>query len=509
MEIASLDVILSGIGLLMRPEHLVWLPLGMLAGLMVGAIPGFNDTNFLAMILPFTIYLGPINAVVFMMACFCASQAAGSIPAILLNIPGTPSNAPTCLEGFKMTRAGKGGYALGVSVGASTFGGLLSAIIAFIITPMVGIYALKFGPAELFMMALFGMTAVGSLTGKSLSKGIFSSLLGLFIACVGTEFQEGYTRASFGFFELYEGFPLIPVLLGVFGFSELFSLVGEKSLVAEGISSKTGFDSIFQGVKAAFKQKANMARSGLIGTLVGLIPGTGAAIATWVSYGQARQWSKQPEKFGTGHTEGLIAADACNNGVPGGALIPTLTLGIPGSGTTLVIMAALMINGIIPGPSFFGEYAVEAYAILFSLVLANLFLFPIGIFVSRLASNVTAIPNKFLVPIIALFCLVGGFAWRQMVFDMYLVVIFGVFGALLNRYGYSVPAFLLALLLGPLAERNFYWAIEIGGVDSFMRPIALVILIATISVLILPLVLNKLVRSGKRTTSDTQGESSS
>lgn len=497
MDVASFDVFLSGLQLLMQPENLMWIPIGMLIGLIVGGVPGFNDTNFLAMVLPFTAYLGPMNAVVFMMSCFCASQAAGSIPAILLNIPGTPSNAPTCIEGFKMTREGRGGFALGMSVGASTVGGIISAVLALIITPVVGVYALQFGPAELFMMAIFGMTAVGSLTGKSVSKGLFSSALGLFVACVGTEFQDGYTRASFGFFELYEGFPLIPVLLGVFGFSELFSLVKEKAIVAEGAQKIDGFSPIISGVKAAFKQKVNMVRSALIGILIGLIPGTGAAIATWVSYGQAKQWSKKPEKFGTGHDEGLIAADACNNGVPGGALIPTVTLGIPGSGTTLVIMAALMINGITPGPSFFGEHAVSAYAILFSLVVANILLLPIGILVSRLASNVTAVPNKFLVPVIALFCLIGGFAWRQLPFDMYLVVIFGVVGALLTRFGYSVPAFLLALLLGPLAERNFYWAIEIGGIDSFMRPIALVIFIATICVLVLPKFLNGLAKKGK------------
>jgi len=497
MEIANVDVIAAGLRLLLQPGHLMWLPIGMLVGLIIGAIPGFNDTNFLAMALPFTVYMGPINAVVFMMACFCASQAAGSLPAILLNIPGTPSNAATCLEGFKMTRKGRAGFALGVSVAASTVGGVLSALLALVLTPVVGIYALDFGPAELFMMAVFGMTAVGSLTGKSLLKGLFSSSLGLFVACVGTEFQEGYTRASFGFYELYEGFPLIPVLLGVFGFSELFSLAGEQSLLAEGVERVTGFGPIMEGIRAAFRQKINMLRSGLIGILVGLIPGTGAAIATWISYGQAKQWSRHPEKFGTGYIEGLVASDACNNGVPGGALIPTVTLGIPGSGTTLVVMAALMINGITPGPSFFAEHAVEAYSILLSLVMANVLLLPIGILISRLASNVTAVPNKFLVPIIALFCLVGAFAWRQMMFDMYLVIIFGVFGALLVRHGYSVPAFLLGLLLGPLAESNFYWAVEIGGLESFMRPIALVIFCATIGVLLLPLVINKLMRSGK------------
>lgn len=493
----GIDVIASGIGLLMDPHHLMWLGLGMLAGLVVGGIPGFNDTNFLAMMLPFSVYLGPMDAVVFMMACFCSSQAAGSLPAILLNIPGTPSNAPTCLEGFRMTRQGRAGQALGISIMSSTVGGLLSAVFALVLTPIVGVYALSFGPAEMFMMAVFGMTAVGSLTGKSVTKGLFSSALGLFAACVGAEFQLGYTRAAFGFYELFEGFPLIPVLLGVFGFAELFSLVHQDSLVEDGRQRFTGYKPILEGMRESLKYWGNMLRSGFIGVIVGLIPGTGAAIATWVSYGQAKQWSKTPEKFGEGHIEGLVAADACNNGVPGGAIIPTVTLGIPGSGTTLVIMAALMINGVTPGPSFFGEYAVEAYAILFSLVVANLLLLPIGLGVSRIAAQVTSVPNRYLVPIIALFCLVGGFAWRQMIFDMYLVVIFGVIGAILTRYGYSVPAFLLALLLGPLAERNLSWALQIDGVASFRRPIALVILIATAGVLLLPVILKKMVRRGR------------
>ncbi len=497
MESVGIDIILSGLDLLLQPSHLMWLALGMLSGLIVGAIPGFNDTNFLAMMLPFSVYLGPLDAVVFMMACFCSSQAAGSFPAILLNIPGTPSNATTCLEGFRLTRKGMAGQALGVSIIASTVGGILSALFAVVLTPIVGIYALNFGPAELFMMAIFGMTAVGSLTGKSTLKGLFSSAFGLFVACVGMEFQQGYTRASFGFYELYEGFPLIPVLLGVFGFSELFSLSKEESLVESGREQFTGYAPIFEGIRAGLKYWGNMLRSGFIGIVIGLIPGTGAAIATWVSYGQAKQWSKTPEKFGTGHYEGLVASDACNNGVPGGALIPTVTLGIPGSGTTLVVMAALMINGITPGPSFFSEHAAEAYAILFSLVIANIMLLPLGLGVARLAAQVTVVPNRFLVPIIALFCIAGGFAWRQMIFDMYLVVVFGVFGALLSRYGYSVPAFLLALLLGPLAEKNFAWSMQIGGLASFMRPIALVILIATVAVLLMPVLLKKMERKGR------------
>ena len=500
MESAGIDVVVSGLSLLLQPNHLMWLALGMLVGLVVGAVPGFNDTNFLAMMLPFSVYLGPTSAVIFMMACFCSSQAAGSFPAILLNIPGTPSNAPTCIEGFKLTRKGMAGQALGVSIISSTVGGLLSAAFALVLAPIVGIYALSFGPAELFMAAVFGMTAVGSLTGKSMIKGLFSSALGLFVACVGMEFQEGYTRASFGFYELYEGFPLIPVLLGVFGFAELFSMAKENSLIKEKDRIFSGYVPIFEGIRIGLKYWGNMIRSGLIGIIVGLIPGTGAAIATWVSYGQAKQWSKEPAKFGTGHYEGLVATDACNNGVPGGALIPTITLGIPGSGTTLIVMAALMINGVTPGPSFFSEHAVMAYAILFSLVVANLFLLPIAFGVAGIATQITAVPNRYLVPIIALFCMAGGFACRQMVFDMCLVVIFGILGALLSRNGYSVPAFLLAILLGPLAERNFAWSIQIGGLESFTRPIALVILIATVGVLVLPTLLDKMVKKGKGLT---------
>ncbi len=498
MEIPNASVIYSGLMLLLDPHTLGWLVLGLSAGFIVGAIPGFNDTNFLAMILPFTIYLGAMQAVIFMMACFCGSQAAGSIPAILLNIPGTPSNAPTCLEGFPLTRKGFAGQALGCSFISSAIGGFITGCITLVLCPIVGIYALQFGPAELFMAAVFGMTAVGSLTGKSVLKGLFSSVLGLFVACVGTEAEYAYSRGVFGFFELYEGFPLIPVLLGLFGYSELFSLVQEDFLIEKGRKVSTGFGNLIEGMKQGLSYWGCMIRSSLIGFIVGIIPGTGGAIATWVSYGQAKQWSKQPQKFGTGHYEGLVSTDACNNGVPGGAIIPTLILGIPGSGTTLIVMAALMINGVRPGPTMFVDFAKEGYAILFSLPLANIVMLIVSLIVGTLFVRVTMVPTKFLVPIIGLFCLAGGFAWRTMTFDMSLVVIFGVFGALLSRYGYSVPAFLLSMLLGPLAETNFHWAVTIGGIHSFLRPIPIVTLLLTVGVLVLPLFSRKAVREAKK-----------
>ncbi|WP_022849629.1 tripartite tricarboxylate transporter permease [Limisalsivibrio acetivorans] len=487
---------LEGIKTVLEPRIIQFLVAGLLFGFIIGAIPGFNDTNVLALVLPFTVYLGPMQAVMFMMAVFCGSQAGGSVPAILMNIPGTPSNAPTCIEGFAMTKKGMAGEALGASLAASTIGGLISAVVCFVIAPIIGVYALSFGPAEMFMVAVFGLTAVGSLTGKSVSKGLLSSAFGLLLATVGTEIQVGYTRSSFGLFELYEGFPLIPVLLGLFGFSELITMVNEKSIIQEGKTSFKGYSSLFEGMKKAVSMKLNLIRSSVIGIIIGLIPGTGAAIATWISYGQSKQWSKTPEKFGTGDYEGLAASDACNNGVTGGALIPTLTLGIPGSGTTLIIMAALMINGIQPGPSLFVEFKTEAYAIFASIVLVNIVMFFAGLVIFRFLPHLSSIPTVILVPIISLFCLVGGFAYRELLFDMTLVVIFGLFGALLKKYGYSIPAMLLALILGPLAEKNLFWVLQLGGLKLFMRPISFVILIMTLLTLFLPIYLSKMKKTG-------------
>ncbi|MBW2148618.1 MAG: tripartite tricarboxylate transporter permease [Deltaproteobacteria bacterium] len=495
--IPNADMLNGALSLLFQPKVLIWLVVGLISGFIVGAIPGFNDTNFLAMVLPFTVYLGPMQAVIFMMAVFCGSQTAGSIPAILVNIPGTPSNAPTTLEGFALTRQGRAGEALGCSLFSSTMGGLSGSIICLLLAPIIGIYALKFGPAEICAMAIFGMSAVGSLTGRSISKGLVSSLLGLLLATIGTEMELGRMRSTFGFYELAEGFPLIPVLLGAFGFSEVLSLVQEEYIISDrAVFRFRGYASLFQGMRESLRYKLSMLRSAIIGVLVGLVPGVGAAVATWISYGQARAWSKTPEKFGTGHYEGLVATDTCNNGVTGGALIPTMTLGIPGSGTTVVVMAALMINGIQPGPSLFMNFQQEAYAIFFSLFLSNVLMFLVGLVVMRFLPLVTYVPTRILAPIMALFCLVGGLAWRGFVFDMILVFFFGLLGLVMKRNGYSTPALVLAVILGPIAEKNLIWSLKIGGPAIFLRPISLGILLATVGAIFVPVFIRKIARSG-------------
>ena len=479
-----------------QPQIMAWLVAGLLLGFFIGAVPGFNDTNILAMMLPFSVYMGPLKAVIFMMAVFGGSQAAGPIPAILMNMPGTPSAAATCLDGYAMTRKGLAKKALGASLLASTFGGVFGALVCIFLGPLVGQYALSFGPAEMFMLSIFGLSAVATLAGKNPLKGLLSAVFGLLVATIGMETVMGYTRSSFGFMELYDGVPLIPVLLGLFGFAELFDMVNEENIVenaGKGASSCTLWD----GIRESMKYKLLMFRSAVVGVIIGIIPGTGAAIASWISYGQAKQTSKHPEEFGKGSPEALIAVSACNNAVTGGALIPTITLGIPGSGTTLVIMTALMINNIQPGPSMFNEFAGDAYTIFFSLLVGNVIMFFLGLAAFSMFSKTASIPTNILVPIIALFSLTGSFAFREMSFDFSLTLLFGLVGWLMKRYGYSPPAFLLSLILGKLAETNFIWAMKLEGMKLFIRPIVLVLLVLTFATLLAPFLLRMLKDRGK------------
>jgi putative tricarboxylic transport membrane protein len=251
-------------------------------------------------------------------------------------------------------------------------------------------------------------------------------------------------------------------------------------------------------MKEALRFKMTMLWSAVIGIIIGIVPGVGAGVATWISYGQAKAWSKNPEKFGTGHFEGLVATDTCNNGVTGGALIPTLTLGVPGSGTTVVVMAALMINGIQPGPSLFMNFEREAYAIFLSLFLSNGLMFLVGLAVMRVLPLVAFVPTRLLAPIMALFCLVGGLAWRGFVFDMGLVFLFGLLGLVMKQNGFSTPALILALILGPIAEKNLVWSLKIGGWGIFLRPISLSLLLLTAATLFLPVFIRSLVKAGKK-----------
>jgi putative tricarboxylic transport membrane protein len=464
----DLSALALGFQGLFQPYILGLLLLGFLLGFVVGAIPGFNDANLMAIMLPFTLFLDVTGALVAMAALYASAQAAGSIPAILLNIPGTPGNSASSLEGYAMARQGRAGFALGVSFAASTVGGILGALASLAVAPIIGTFALGFGPAEMFLIGVFGLSVVSSLTGDSISKGMLITVFGFLIGLIGADSVTAFPRGTFGVYALYDGLPMIPVLLGLFGLSELLFLVNQKA-VANTDDQDPGFKEVISGMWAALSYKFVLILSSVIGTIVGIIPGAGATIGSFVAYGQARQFSREKEKFGTGHAEGLVATDTANNAVAAGAVVPLLTLGLPGSGSTTIMLAAMFLQGVVPGPQLFINFQAEAYTILLSLVLTGFLILVLGVPLARYFRKITFVPTGYLVPAVGVMLFVGAFAWRFNPLDIVIMIVFGVFGAILKIYRYPIPAFLLAIILAPIVETNFLRAVNIGGYSIFFQ----------------------------------------
>lgn len=496
------DAMLAGLGLLTEGRMLAFLLAGFLLGFVVGAIPGFNDANVMAILLPFTLLLTPEGAVVAMAAVYAGAQAAGSIPAILMNIPGTPGNAATTLEGYPLSRAGRSGFALGISFGASAVGALIGASLALTFAPMLGAFALSFGPAEMFMVGILGLTVVSTLAADNMARGLMIAGFGVLVSFIGADSMAAFPRATFGVPELYDGMPLIPVLLGLFGFSELIFLLGSRTIADDGTNAKSNLSEIAEGLRETVRHAVNLLRSSVLGFLVGVIPGAGATIGSFLAYGQARQWSRRREAFGKGNPEGLVATDAANNATACGAVVPMLTLGLPGSASTLVMLATLVLHGVRPGPQFFSTFEAEAYAILFSLFFSALLIAVLGMPLARYAQRITHIPNAVLVPLVTVLVFTGAYAWRFLAFDILLMIVFGIFGAILRVHRYPIPAFLLAIILGPILEANFLRATRIGGYDAlFEGPIVLILLGATVLSLVAPILLS-LRRNGRGEAGD-------
>ncbi|QJQ97806.1 tripartite tricarboxylate transporter permease [Halomonas sp. PGE1] len=487
----DVNAMLMGLLALFQAHTLAFLLVGFFLGFFVGAIPGFNDANIMAILLPFTLLMEPVVAIVCMAAIYAGAQAAGSIPAILMNIPGTPGNAATTLEGYPMSKGGRSGYALGLSLGASSIGALLGAVLTLIFAPVLGVFALRFGPAEMFMVAVLGLTVVSTLSAESMSKGLLVVGFGILISLIGSDAMTAFPRGTYGIPFLYDGMPLIPVLLGLFGFSELLLLLGKKTISSEQGDSSKVWGEMLSGLKKGISQKINLVRSSVLGFFVGVIPGAGATIGSFLAYGQARQWSKTPQKFGTGHPEGLVATDSANNATATGAMVPMLTLGLPGSASTLVMLAALVLHGVRPGPQFFSNFQVEAYTILFSLFLASLLIGVLGVILCRAAQRVVFIPTSLLVPIVTVLVFTGAFAWRFQAFDILLMIVFGLLGVLLRTYRYPVPALMLAIILGPMLESNYLRATRIGGLESLIAsPISMTLMAMIIVSLLAPVIVS-------------------
>lgn len=490
-----MENLLLGIQRLCSVEIILFIVVGAVVGLLAGAIPGLNDTNILTLFLSFAVFLDPFPAVILMTAVFVACQTAGSIPAILINIPGTPSTAASTLEGYPMTKNGMAGQALGCSFASSLSGTVGGGVMALLLAPILGRYALSFGPPEMFMLALFGMTAVASLTGNSVPKGLLSAILGLLAGTIGMDCFVGVTRSTFGVAELYGGVPQIPLLLGLFGVGELYSLVFKKSIGSgDSHANRPDMRSQWEGFKAVLRCRWTCLLSVVIGFIIGVIPGTGATIASFTSYGMARSLSREPERFGTGYYRGLVATDTANNASVPGSIVLALTLGIPGSGTTVLFISAFLMHGMQPGPSFFNSYLPESNAIFLTVILVGCLATVVGMFAAGCMVKIVSLPTSILAPLIAVFCLLGGYICRAKVNDLFIMLAFSILSIFLKKYGYSLPAFLLGVILGPIIEPNFFRALAISNNNPavfFTRPICAVLWIMCAAALLMPRLISR------------------
>ena len=398
-------------------------------GLIVGGIPGFSAANTIIILMPLTLAMTLQTGLIFMVTLYCSSRMGAGIPAILVNIPGTAGAAATPLDGYPMAKQGKGQQALAISFVSSSIGGLLTTIIALATMPILARVGFYMHSVEMIVVMLFGISLIASIASKDMLKGLIAGFLGLMIGSIGTDVVYATPRATFGFLELYDGVPLIPALVGLFAVSEAFIIIEKKVIVARGGEVASGnWDSTFEGVRMALSRWWHIIWTSIIGLVIGVIPGAGASIASFVAYQQSRSFSKTPELYGTGHPEGLIAPESANNGVTSGTLVPLLVLGIPGGATAAIMLVVMQFHGVSFGPSLFENQPKVGYGMFMAMAVAYFLMLFTILPLSRYMSRVTTIPTIYLAPMIISFTLVGGFVPREYMFDMYLALGFGVLG---------------------------------------------------------------------------------
>lgn len=486
-----LDVLLS----LITWQNFFFLNVGVCAGIIVGALPGLTGTMCIALLLPMTYGLNSITGMLLLLGVYCGGIYGGSITAILINTPGTPASAATAIDGYAMARKGQAGRALRTALSASLVGGLFSCAVLIVAAPVIANFALRFGPAEYFALALFGLTIIASVGGDSLIKGLLMGMAGLLVSVIGLDPVDGIDRFSFGVTSLLGGIDIIPALIGLFAITEIMSK-------ACNVHKPVGTIAEFKMEKKqsfwdVFKYKTTLLKSSIIGTLIGAIPGTGAAIASFLSYNEAKRVSKHPEEFGKGSEDAVVAAESANNAVTGATLIPLLTLGIPGDTNTAILIGALTMQGIIPGPQLFVQQREWVYSIMFGLIIVNLFMYYQGKLFIRSFINVTKIPTQVMVPVLVTLCVIGAYAVNNTSFDALLMVLFGLFGYIMKKLDFPLTPMVIAIVLGPLAESNLRRTLIISKgswMIFFEKPISLFFIILAIGMLFMPVIKKQLAK---------------
>ena len=481
-----MDGFIAGMAILADPYTLTLIVVGTIVGVVVGALPGISGSTTTALLLPITVTMEPVAAISFLGAIYCAANYGGSITAILVNAPGDPSASATAFDGYPMAKKGEAGRALGMSTVASTFGGIFSVFVLIVAAPLLAGVAYNFGPPEYFALAVFGLSMVAAL-GDNALKNLIAGAFGVLLATVGMDLTTGVERFSFGIYELSDGIGFIPVLTGLFAISELLVQATQLRVVQERAAlNVVRLPSLADIRKCA---KSILLSSGL-GTFIGILPALGATTAALISYNETRRWSKHKEEFGRGAIEGVAGPEAANNAAVGGAMVPTLALGIPGSATTAIILAGLVIQGVRPGPHLFNEQPALLYAVFASMLAANLLYMGLGLGAAKLFARVTLIPPTFLWPAVFVLAVIGAYAPNQAMTDVWTMLIFGVLGFVLRRYGFSPAPLIMGLVLGAMVEETLKQSLLIFDQNwllFFTRPIVDVLFAITLCGLLLPM----------------------
>ena len=497
-----MDVMLQGLVGILTFQVLFLVIIGTAIGLVIGTIPGLTATMALALLVPFTFPMDPLNGLVLLGAVYTASMYGGAFSAILINTPGTPGAIATMLDGYPMAVKGQAEKAIISATVASVIGGLVGFVALLVLAPALTLVALRFGPPEYFWIAVLGLALIAGLSTGSLLKGLLGGLMGMLLGTIGISPVGGESRFLFGTSELQGGVELIVALIGLFAVPEFIRLTATATrFVTMDVQGKA--ESFWRVARTTIAMPFNLLRSAVIGVIVGIIPGAGNNVAGLLAYSEAKRVSRTPEEFGKGNVEGLIASESSNNAAVSGSMVPLLTLGVPGSPPAAVLFGALMMHGLTPGTRLFTESGVLTYGFIFALGFAALALLPVGVLVGRMIFRAVAnVPLGFLVPTIAMMTILGAYSMRNSMTDVFIMIGVGIFGYIMRQFGINPATIALGLILGPIAEQGFAQAMLMARVYDypvlilFQSPLSIGLAIMVLLTLLWPLVLQ---RKGKQT----------
>jgi putative tricarboxylic transport membrane protein len=469
-------------------ENLLWLVIGCVIGAILGALPGMSADTGLAIFIPLTFNLEPVTALIALGAIYVTGAYGGNITAVLVNTPGTSDSVFMTIDGYPMTKKGQGLKAIGVTTFSAFFGGMVGSLCLVFIAPPIARIAVKFGPWELFLVTMMGMVVILGMVKGGTLKGLTSAALGFLFSLTGMDGITGLSRLNFGIKPIYDGMPLLPLVLGLFAVSQMLDLAAQKSESIV-ITDSAIKGSPFLSIQEHLSMLWNNVRSSIVGTIIGIVPGAATTAAAGISYDMAKKSDKDPDSFGKGNPQGLACVSAANNAEVTGALIPLLTLGIPGNGTSALFLGALMVHGLAPGTQLFAKNAETVYGMFLGLIVANFAILAIGLYGAPIYSRITKVPLSILIPIIGSLCVLGAYTFRNLYFDTVLVIVFGLIGYYMNRANFPLAPFVLTFVLGRSSEMAFRRTLQITGGDFstvIFKPLALTLLAIDIALLIWP-----------------------